>query len=57
MVVIRGTFLTYLGQYTQTISLVDMGGGGGGVYWKQDNGKVVKAKYSRYCEYQEFLET
>ena len=49
MVAIRGTFLTYLVQYTQNISLVDMGwgwGGGGGYYLKQDNGKVVEAKYS-----------
>ena len=30
MVAIRGTFLTYLVQYTQNISLVDMGGGGEG---------------------------
>ena len=52
MVAIRGTFLTYLVPYTQNISLVDMaggmggGGGGWGYYLKQDNGKVVEAKYS-----------
>ena len=42
MVAIRGTFLTYLVQYTQNISLVDVGGRD---YLKQDNGKVVEARY------------
>ena len=49
MITIRGTFLTYLVQYTQNISLVEIGGGrggGAGYYLKQDNGKVVEAKYS-----------
>ena len=48
MVAIRGTFLTYLVPYTQNISLVDMGGdggGGGGYYLKQDNSKIVEARY------------
>ena len=42
MVAIRGTFLPYLVQYTQNISLADVGGIR---VLKQDKGKVIEAKY------------